>query len=366
MRAIAEFFLFFGIGLLLLEPILTFAGASYVTKRDTNSHQTDQDRQDGGKFDYSCVLNVLDSKENPDVLIVGSSVVLWPAIQCDGFGTPSSPGFKLKNWHSYTRSKYLTKLLETKLDRQICLRNIGLPGSSMDDHALIFDVALSQAKRPKLLIVAIHPTQFFATKTVVPEYRGLSRELRSLTRKNQRNSSLEVLKERFYLSVFDQVESAEQIIAESKGGTPKEICYRRTYSNVDGFNRSFEILTQLEQTAKRYDIPLLIVDMPISEKYRNLLQAHLAKYSQKVADICQKNATPYYDLNKMSVEFTREDFADNVHLNQGGARKFYSMIAEFIRSNRNLNRTLCSQLPSSNRTELPSFNRNALLSQSSR
>lgn len=348
-RTIIEFLLFFVIALLLLEPILALSGISFdssrrgaVCKHAPPVFRTKRKLTSSYEFNYSNVLDVIHSTKHPDVVVLGSSLVLWPALECDGIGTPYRPGFpspKKWNFHRYRRAEYFRNLLGAKLGRNISiLENVGVSGSSMEDHTLIFDVAVRQGKRPKLMILALNPTQFVATKTFLPEYRPLSMELRPYTREKRRDSSLEILRDRFCMNIFDQVMKAKYLASAAQGGKLGEIIERSLYQYENGFEQSYHRLAEMQQIAKRYDIPLLVVDMPVKSK-TYVSEASLTEYRRRVREISQKHGTPYFDLNKMG-SFTAGHFADSLHLNEQGARKLYALISEIVASDPRVNRKL--------------------------
>lgn len=346
LRSVAEFLLFLTVGLLILEPILTLAGVSYdpVKLHAARSQPTTQShvRRMLGPFhpDHSAALNLLDSNENPDVLILGSSLVLWPALACDGYGVPHTKRFKAKfNWPGHTKCKYLERLLSAKSNRPISLRNVGLRGSTMDDHTLIFTTALSRGKRPKLLVACIHPAQFFSTKSSLPEYRSLNMELRP----PKRDWSLDILKDRLFGAIYEVREKRRRDGITAAGGRHVDRYFQSVYSDSSGLNRAYDKLTEMIQAAKSYDVPLLVVDMPtLPEHEKRIDKGLLEQYRQRVTEICRANSTPYYNCNELQT-FTARHFQDDTHMNKRGGKKFYALLSEVIANDPNANRQLCAK-----------------------
>ncbi len=113
----------------------------------------------------------LRSKRNPEILMVGTSLVLVPSVRLDD--ELSGKKTRYDRWYyrnhilEYDRADYLKKQLSDLAARPLDLANLGIVGSMMSDHYLIVKKSLSAGKRPRLIICAIAPRDF------LDNYRGV-------------------------------------------------------------------------------------------------------------------------------------------------------------------------------------------------
>lgn len=343
-RAVLEFFAFLALGLLLLEPVLELAGVSRDRAREGAFGSWGRSANENGMHNiYTNVAKFLRSPENPEVLIIGSSLVLWPALACDGFGTPVNP--TRENCRLYFKAEYFRKLLEAKLAKRIDgLTSVSVPGTFMEDHTLIVTKALSQSKRPKLLIVAVHPAQFFRAKGILAYCSPLNLQLATVGDENQRSFSWEILRDRACMKVLAYKQERERLVlAAIKDVTErKKTRCKLIYQpfDSDSFEHNFLKLEEMSQAARRLGIPLLLVDMPVRDDNIAMIEkSHFAEYKRRVAAVASANDVKYFDSNRSS-KYELGDFADFTHLSKQGGLKLYADLTEEIGGDPDLNRLL--------------------------
>lgn len=113
---------------------------------------------------FAKIPEFMKSRENPDVLVLGSSLVLVPAVRCDdafeGRKTRYDAWYGRNHLAEYTKSSYFQNLLEHATGNHYKLTNLGVIASVMSDHSLIFEKTLASGKEPKLVICALAPRDF--------------------------------------------------------------------------------------------------------------------------------------------------------------------------------------------------------------
>lgn len=106
----------------------------------------------------------LDSSRNPDVLVVGSSLTLVPAVRLDdqyhGVRTRYDHWYGRNHVLEYDKADFLAHLLSGKAGRAIEVANLGVVGSLMSDHYLVVDKALATGKKPRLIVCMVAPRDF--------------------------------------------------------------------------------------------------------------------------------------------------------------------------------------------------------------
>jgi hypothetical protein len=140
------------------------------------------------------VPDILQSNANAPVVILGSSLMLFPAyrlddelgltedLASDGTRRRLSPSkeehiYKLL---SYSRAGYLEQLLRSHSQQAVTVTNAAVAGSLVSDQYLIAKKYLASGKRPKLFLITIAPRDFLdnerkevdrtATKSVLADF----------------------------------------------------------------------------------------------------------------------------------------------------------------------------------------------------
>lgn len=104
-----------------------------------------------------------ESKTNPDVLLLGSSLTLVPAAKCDQMieHRVFNEFWNHPNYiNSYDKALYFEKLLSAQAHRNVEIVNLATIANMMSDNYLILERSLSQGKRPALVVCEIAPRLF--------------------------------------------------------------------------------------------------------------------------------------------------------------------------------------------------------------
>lgn len=326
----------------------------------------------------------LRSTENPDILLIGTSLILAPAVRCDdaleGRRTRYDNWYEWNHLHSYTKSTYLTKLLRDNFGTTFSIKNLGHAGGMMADQDLIFKNILKAGKHPKLVICCtstrdfldnnhdpIEQTPVFKTlanieylpdllkepqkKAEIPnflvssfwhyykvrvDYRTIASMMAtqftghplSLYRSNQDKAPLPIAKQKPDFFIFDIKPDYTP-----KPNTLGDIEYLRSAyipPNYKLFNQEAAGLNNLLRLAHDNQIPFILINMPITKEHKNLLAQGLhQRYLNTLESSCRKYAIPFYNLDQDAF-YTHADFDDSSHLNRSGGEKFYARLVSIL------------------------------------
>jgi hypothetical protein len=377
----------------------------------------------------------INSLRNPDMLIVGSSLVLVPAVRCDDamnhIRTRYDGWYYRNRIQEYNRSEYLQKSLSRALGQSVEIANLGVVGSMMSDHYLIFKKAVAAGKTPKLVICAVAPRDFMdncrAEVEQTPTYKVLadvtsindilesqsgsgnatnnaSKNLpQKIAQKIDRLGDFAASKIWHYfgsrgdyrdflvamtatatgrpMSLYmANVMNEEKLAGKHKdkeetqaqaaldpdqdmGGVgvltnskPKYLhgpnvlsdipLYKtRVYSpfNPVLYNQQMRYLEKLLALAQTKQIPLLLVNMPITDENISLLpKERWQNYRKQLADLATNYGATFIDP-KESANYLTTDFEDSCHMDTKAGFKFYDQLVRDIVKNQALNASLCSR-----------------------
>jgi hypothetical protein len=115
------------------------------------------------KVHVSKLSSFFSSKEQPDVVIIGSSLVLMPAVRCDdrlsGKSDCYDDWYYYKHIPEYTQASCLEHMF-ARAGFPVKIKNLGVASSIMSDHAGILKTLLAEGKKPGLVICGIAPRDF--------------------------------------------------------------------------------------------------------------------------------------------------------------------------------------------------------------
>ncbi len=114
-------------------------------------------------FLVSKLPEILSSSENPEVLLLGSSLVLFPAVRCDdqlhGVKTRFDRWYVRNHISEYARADALQHLLAGS-GHPVSVRNLAIASSVVSDQYLILKKYLSTGKKPHLVVLCLAPRDF--------------------------------------------------------------------------------------------------------------------------------------------------------------------------------------------------------------
>lgn len=330
---------------------------------------------------------------NPDLLILGSSLVVIPAVRCDdelnGKLTRYDQEYRRTYMNGYNKAQTLQKMLVERIQRPITLANLGIIASMMSDHQLILEKALKSGKKPKLVVCCLAPRDFLdnyrSQVETTPVYQVLA-DAQFLQDLIARHAKLDEIlsyatgliwhyyqiRADYKTIIIGQTATllnrptslfmaalasdgkteapiaGEDTFAESNQKPEKSPNYEAPPNTLEDLNnykkvylpvndKCFETqrtyLQKLLKQCQDTHTPVLIVNMPLTRQNKDILPPELwARYFAMVKGLCTKYGASYYDADDQA-GYTLADFEDSCHMNAQGGKKFYNAVLEPISKN---------------------------------
>ena len=112
----------------------------------------------------SKVATFLASDQKPQVVLLGSSLMLYPATLCDleeeGRKPVDIDWYAAVFMPSYERANHFERLLKQECRANCQIENLAVASSMMSDHCLLLQAMVEAGKQPKLIICGIAPRDF--------------------------------------------------------------------------------------------------------------------------------------------------------------------------------------------------------------
>jgi len=347
---------------------LTINGCISLSAMLARSSTKNQD-QNGVLRTIDTAVQQYSQSVRPDVVLLGSSLIMSPVWTADfhKFGFPAVADFY--RHHHY---KMLEQALTSKGEATKQVFSFAVPGAMISDMYLVVDKLLKGDKAPPVVVYGVAPRDFMddlasgETKTAVFSRLG---DVGDLNRSNYVNASFdekfELLLDRgIYLygkrvryqtkaDLF--VRKVAMKASAQKGGvdpfaTTADVFplfqdrkilwqhsvdeYRMRYQkfNAAQYATQQRFLQDLLTTCHDRKIQVLLVNMPLTEENRKLMQPGLYKsYLDNLQAVATNNAVPLLDLSKE--QFPDQCFYDTVHLNEAGAKLFQAQLQKVLRAN---------------------------------
>jgi hypothetical protein len=309
------------------------------------------------------VASFLSSSEKPEIVILGSSLMLYPATLCDlqieGKKPVDNDWYAAIFMPEYTHAKYFEKLLSNQSHLNRHITNLAVASSVMSDHCLLLDSIVDAHKNPQLVICGIAPRDFIDNNqpdlTLTPVHKLLADIRPQLLTAGSSQSP-----ESFFTSKSLQIRRAITCLRQSANryfcflanrpdndnaakmvpgvlnlpaSKAKDMTiYRKVYNPVNDQRMAQQsaYLEQMLQEANANHIKVLLVSMPLTADNAGLLPAAaLERYNRTIKEIAAKHQVTLLDLQK-SPEFDAADFIDSCHLNARGGAKFYGQLVKAV------------------------------------
>jgi hypothetical protein len=303
------------------------------------------------------VPNYLTSHKKPEILLMGSSLVLSPAALIQ----------RSRNCTGYDCT-YFEDALQQRTGKRISVDNIGvISGMACDQYAILKE-AIEAGRKPSFIIYGMAPRDLADNLTSVensPTQQVLA-SCRSATRffpESLKPEDLELCLNNHKLSANRWLkalrrEATRASCAVSKHpaslqdtvpAKPKQLTHAHTQQLV--------VLKDLEIYRQRYNppnferlkgqsayldsflglcaqnhIPILLVNMPLPDVNRNVIPPELmTAYKDAAKKIAEKYSNEIYDLDgNIAFADNLNNFNDCVHLNANGGKKFFTMLADIL------------------------------------
>jgi hypothetical protein len=321
----------------------------------------------------SKLSSFLASKEQPDVVIIGSSLVLMPAARCDdrlsGKLDCYDDWYYYKHIPEYTQARYLEHMF-AKTGFPVKIKNLGVASSIMSDHTAVLKTILTGGKKPGLVICGIAPRDFLdnsqqhfkdtPTQIFLREYNAHGSILPASLAKTDlehwytysehqfkkvlariKDTSADFMCELTnHPAALQHVRTKETAYMESKPNLLKDLeTYRKLYNppNFKMLEQQKQYLQEFLAVAKKNNVEVLLVNMPLTKENTSSLNssAHQA-YLKTIAEVARANKVELVDIGSSSPDYSNADFEDCCHLNAAGGQKLFATVFDSLIRNQTL------------------------------
>jgi hypothetical protein len=320
-----------------------------------------------------------DHSARPDVVLLGSSLMMAALHGGDAtyLNTPQNVAY-------HHRAEYLEKLLSEKLHQPLSTFAFAIGGQMVSDAYVISSTLLSGPQKPQTIVYGIAPRDFMDNMLTSPAstetFRLMNRlgdlssvamparttfwerveyALAQVSFLYDHRIDFVYLQNKYARDILARVgindlnfvhapfvlrKIAAQQLAEDWG--PNELMilpynskdayednipeYKLRYKAFKQklFDMQFSFLTRLASHCQAQGINLVLVNMPLTTDNVALMPPGLYDmYMNSVKAEATKYGARFIDLNQPDV-FTKQCFADSVHLNGHGGKKFFEVLAD--------------------------------------
>lgn len=341
----------------------------------------------------------LDSQRNADVIVVGTSLTLVPAVRLDDAFHKQRTRYD--DWYGrnhlleYNKADYLAHLLSQAAGHPTDVANLGIVGSLMSDHYLIVEKALAAGKHPKAIVVMLAPRDFMDNtrseidKTPVYSILADFTAFNDLIAKNpppdrifdfvvnnfwsfykikgdvrtilttfacrhlDRQASL-FLSNKFRGQKFDPnsdyktgrivgvLDKVTPVYTRGRNVLPDLPEYQKVYLPVNNkmIAEQEPYLERLLRLAQEKQIPVLVADMPLTKENLAILpESALSAYQERLKRLSSKYQAVL--LKPMETQqYVLTDFEDSCHMNAQGGKKFYAQLMQKVKEDQNIAQSL--------------------------
>lgn len=339
-------------------------------------------------FDYIC------SNRDPQVLILGSSLVAVPSLSCDHALVQSKEPYRclpnMFDFSHYQRCDFFKALLSQKLGTRLDVVNLGIAGAVASDQLWILEKAIEYNKKPALVICTVAPAEFYWNDEFRIENTRIKQAFKSymwpigssdialmLNKCRQelvwhcdllkeelgsfRGEVCKSLDEKIHPQSADFTKEAnsarseaetsgavefnpdEKHLAASVTEAPMDARgrknrledlagFRHTLNHLDQalFDEHIANFNKLLELCDKHKIPVAIVNMPLTPSNREILPKR--EYQKYYGALSAMASAHHASFIDLDRPnvFVLSDFFDSAHLNEIGGRKFFSTLADRV------------------------------------
>lgn len=319
-----------------------------------------------------------DRGANPEAYVLGSSLMLFPAVRCDeelvGKRHRYDSWFIRHGINGALSPLYLSQDLQKACGRPVSVVNLGVQGSIVSDQLMVLERALEKGKTPKLVFLELAPRslldnghknlnatpihQVLADLSAVPDlfaegkinkeslsvlpgyfwyfykvkadYRTLIVNLSAAVLDRPLNSweAVRGIRHKPVQGLFNpEMEWNVQYTPEPRyRDLPM---YKHIYNPPDAafWKQERGDLDKFIALAGKHGVKVVLVDMPVTAKNLALLDpAYLQLYRQSIDAIAASGVSVV--RLAQSGQFVEDDFEDSAHLNARGGRKLFAAMSQ--------------------------------------
>jgi hypothetical protein len=240
---------------------------------------------------------LLSSRQSPDILIMGSSLMMSPIFYYDGVYSKTEmtlllnriSNLGLNGFQSYPKAIYFTDLLKNATGKQIKVFNMTTAACMASDAHLILSKIIAHSKQPKLLLYAIGPRDFsdnlMPPLGATPTFKILAdwSDLPTLGLANVKPNIIEnlaIYSLTYYYRVRDQYRALALEYAANLFNHPRDMAEAEDWRKIQlktphNNSEEEEVLTEQKNIT-----PVRFVRLPEKHIYQNLSE-QLADYDHR-------------------------------------------------------------------------------------
>lgn len=339
-----------------------------------------------------------EKKENPEVVFLGSSLLLVPLDGVDADYTK-----KQIDGAKHHKSIFFESKFKQYSGTDVTSYNFALPGEMPSDAYLLTKFLLKNEKRPDVIVYGVGPRDFMDNLLPSPKATDPFRYLSRLGDYSERidliapkweerlgweigrmfypvgaseniTTSLSRQFNQFLATTFPSVKQSDinkrrKLLPEyhpfeilpnecffnpmddkTRPGFVDNIDeYRKRYKTLkrDTFLSQMQFLTDILDIAQERGTHVVLVAMPITDINRQLISDQAwNEYKTRLETLAHEKGATYFDMYATK-QFPLKDFGDTVHLHSGGGARFLDMLAKKLSENHevtaalNINREDC-------------------------
>ena len=331
------------------------------------------------------IIKFLYGNDQPDILFLGSSLILVASIAADATidqTTPSSIADGLFEKLGKTDAIYAARCVTEKAERPVHIKDLGIPAAMATDYGILVDKLVAFKKHPHLLVIAIAPRDFCDNLYKDPNdttscemlakcfpARGWLSPLTLLYYLSENDfgfseaienginaGKIRAFTIRFYcerflrdfvLTILNKSTAVTLASAQPKASEvakkpseqKSEVPSKRKYIDLDAysfsynppdygeFDRNFASLEATIKACRQQKIPVALLNMPISQENKALMPPYLyERYKSSLTRLHRDNGVVVIQPENMA-SFGSDDFEDSAHLRCPGSQKLFRTIS---------------------------------------
>lgn len=322
------------------------------------------------------VFRYLLKRNDPHVLMLGSSVVAVPSYACDQAEEKNETSKRLPHmglYSGYSNCDHFARELSTLSGNEsITVVNLGLAGTVASDYSAIMEKLVQYHQKPLLVLCGVSPQEFvwndvrgvdnthvrkafhtfewpLADSSIMQSLGAAKSEIGWQFATAQ--AELGSVKQQWawdFAGAINRIPRAGAQPAKN-GEKPKIVAqqprpistvdqfedlklYQKQYSNLNMqlFQRHMANFRKALQIARSNHIPIAVMNMPLTDRHKALLSDTVKTlYYNGITSACKDAGVPYINIDG-SAQFAYTDFYDSAHLNERGGKKLFDLLSKSI------------------------------------
>ncbi len=315
---------------------------------------------------------IVNSKEDPEVLMLGSSISLYPMAHLDDLAkkgkTRWDPTYVRYHCCPYQKADFLKEGLGKSLGRNLDLTNASVVAAIISDQYLILDRYLKSGKRPEIVLLFTAPRDFmlnnsskigksptfevladhqnfydvvssnpdlkslfeFATGQIFSfynsrrDYKGLAvAATNRLAGRTKIKGAEDESPRAVNIFEVDKFWEAEAVYKQPPNTLRQLEYYRDSYKPLDDSRmvNQTRYFNKLLTLTRKHGIKMIVIDTPLPQIHYDLIPGEgLKKYRETLVKACADHGAVLVTPGKDKA-YDLDDFEDVSHLNLRGGKK---------------------------------------------